>query len=930
MMNKKCAIFLIGLLVPFGASGAEVIIGQDAFTSVIPTHVPTATQGAVNTAIATALPTVSVDEMVTICDAGFKDTTKRLEYSVKFVDAVLGAQQQYLAKVAECTAKKGTYTGGKCVGRDGTELVYANVCPSGSVCVNDFAEIVTNMQIAMSTHIAGYQTEKGITLTCLDNYRDGGTAHYVQCSAGGQPYEFAFAKLNATDEEIAAAENDKDDSDQGGGDGKESAVGTPCPATGNGLRSINDKTKVGDTCSSSYITSGTVFMRSNNTCSCRAETCIAGYVVKSGKCVQVGNNNADVNNPEQAKTNIDMAMANVPLYDVCHDDKGKTGGAEHCVEDPFNWVNVQMLAANELIRQYVRLHYNNKEVFCDTGYESVKTYGNDDYVKCATIDGKDFFTFKFDDVRESVDADNTTGVIFGICKVYDLDGLKGATWCKKVPDSKVSEITKFAENFALKASCSNGRCSFTEMADVYDKKGSDQLTNMAKIAGVDPCAFYIKGGIQINSSSSITHQIETYVRSKINVKQFSCNAKASQVDSDKTAAYCGKNNSDGAGYRDDILRCYADGKPIDFIFDDTTELMKFRDRGGKQAMSCVTANGKFTGDDCVLAGEAQCNQIKKLSAQTCPECKSVVWDAAEQLCKLPSSATVRKFQDGIEIAAKVGVATGVVVLTVVSGGSALAIAGAGVALAGTITITTTDAVQDNAMRNFIQQLNACNATACARTLLTAENIKAMENTKKTADNELLVDAMDALLNRLWANADAETINKLANMCEVDAEGYLRETDTCPFYPSKVTGYQIARAIGTALEITGGVMMIVGSFGKVTHTVAEQIESLKTTGWIRSGTGWLNQTTGQTLSHLPRGTVGWVPGANRWMAYGATGSRSTFGFVKNVADVMNITETTSVTLNNAVTLGAGAATVGNAAGNAGSDKNQPWVPTVNAQ
>ncbi len=180
MMNKKIATFLIGLLVSFGAHAAEVAIGQDAFTSAIPTHVPATTQGAVNTAIATVGPTVSVDEMIAICDAGFKDTTKRLEYSVKFVDAVLGAQQQYLTKVAECNAKKGTYTGGKCVGRDGYELVYANVCPSGSVCVNDFAEIVTNMQIAMSTHIAGYQTEKGITLTCLDNYRDGGTAHYLQ------------------------------------------------------------------------------------------------------------------------------------------------------------------------------------------------------------------------------------------------------------------------------------------------------------------------------------------------------------------------------------------------------------------------------------------------------------------------------------------------------------------------------------------------------------------------------------------------------------------------------------------------------------------------------------------------------------------------------------------------------------------------------
>ncbi len=929
MISKKILTFLIGAMMFCGAY-ADINLSETSFQGALST-VPSAKQSAVTGLVTTSLPSVSVTEMMDIADAGFKDGENRLKDATAFVDAVLTAQQQYLIAVAECAKIKGSYINGKCVGPDGYELIYKHVCPSGQYCVTDFTDVVTNMKYVHANYINGYATAHNLKLTCLDAFRNGGTKHYLQCSALGQPYEFEFARLDASDAEIAAANKTTEEDEDGN-----ATTGTACPATGNGLKSINDTTKVGDACSSSYITKGTVFMRKNNTCSCRAEACIAGYVVKSGKCVQVGNDNADVNNPEQAKTNIDMAMAiaNTKLYDVCHDDKGITGGIEHCIEDPFNWVQVQLLAANELIKQYVRLHYNNKEVFCDTGYETVKTYGNDDYVKCATTDGKDFFTFKFHDIRESFDSTNSGGVKLGICKVYDLEdkGIGENRWCQRVSESKYADITKFAEKFALRAECKNGNCNFFEMTSMYDGDRNDQLANVATIPNVDPCAFYVKSIVQINSSSSLTHQIETYVRSNANINKFSCNAKATQVNSDKTAAYCGKKDSDGMGYVDDILRCYADDKPIDFIFDDTTELMKFRDRGGKQAISCVASGGKFTGDDCVLAGEAQCNQIKKLSAQTCPECKSVVWDAADQICKLPSSASLRKFQDGIEVTAKVGMAAGVVVLTAVSGGSALAIAGAGVALAGTITIETTGYVQDESMRDFIQQLNACNAPACARTLLTPENIKAMQNTKKTADNELLVDAMDALLARLWSNADPETINKLADMCEVDAEGYLRETDTCPFYPSKVTGYQIAKAVGTTLEIAGGLMMIAGSFDKVTRTVTQQVESLKTTGWIKTSGGWLNQTTGETLAKLPRGVAGWSPAAKRWMAYGVSNNWSTFGFksMPEVANIMNISETTTVNLKNAVTLGAGVATVGNAAGNAGSDKNQPWVPTVNAQ
>jgi len=53
----------------------------------------------------------------------------------------------------------------------------------------------------------------------------------------------------------------------------------------NGLKSINEETKIGDFCSSVYIATGEVFRRSDGTCSCAASSCNKGYRSQGGRCV---------------------------------------------------------------------------------------------------------------------------------------------------------------------------------------------------------------------------------------------------------------------------------------------------------------------------------------------------------------------------------------------------------------------------------------------------------------------------------------------------------------------------------------------------------------------------------------------------------------------------------------------------------------------
>ena len=86
-------------------------------------------------------------------------------------------------------------------------------------------------------------------------------------------------------------------------DANSSDVAEYCPATGNGLSSITDKTKIGDFCSSSNIAEGEVVRRKDKTCTCRASACNACCYSQNGQCKKRGAN--DTNNcPRQVYKNV--------------------------------------------------------------------------------------------------------------------------------------------------------------------------------------------------------------------------------------------------------------------------------------------------------------------------------------------------------------------------------------------------------------------------------------------------------------------------------------------------------------------------------------------------------------------------------------------------------------------------------------------------
>lgn len=68
--------------------------------------------------------------------------------------------------------------------------------------------------------------------------------------------------------------------------GEEKTDADMCPKTGNALKSITDKNKVGDSCTSDIISQGTITKHKNGTCRCNATGCWAPYTPKGGQCVK--------------------------------------------------------------------------------------------------------------------------------------------------------------------------------------------------------------------------------------------------------------------------------------------------------------------------------------------------------------------------------------------------------------------------------------------------------------------------------------------------------------------------------------------------------------------------------------------------------------------------------------------------------------------
>ncbi|MBR5355170.1 MAG: hypothetical protein IK122_03510, partial [Alphaproteobacteria bacterium] len=586
---------------------------------------------------------------------------------------------------------------------------------------------------------------------------------------------------------------------------------------------------IGDTCKSTNIYAGEVVFKKGYNCTCLAYACNPGFYIKGGAChteVADGNGNClrkeydgnESNNSREkcfafcgqmgdklgckANTSIwfkkenkclcnatydevdtvrQQRIESLPYKAVCGADKGKTGGEEHCIKDVFNWTNVGMIQATGLAAEYALLKYN-KVVHCSDKYRKAS---NDDWVQCTTDDKKTFFEFQFDDVVESVDGRIQSDLTTAVCKLHGATALdiNGNIYMDACMGECTDALKKTAKKFGLTPNqkdfyVPNYYKNMTICVLDDRRLGKNDGDKLAKIEGIDNYIFY--HGIQIQGNQDLIRKLRQYIQStgKFEIKSFTCDKGVGKI-------------KNGNIETDDILRCYLNDQPIDFVFDDNSEMWKTYQKAGKQAINCIVNGGTYSGKGCLGLTEQVCQAVAAQDKKSCPECQSAHWDANLEQCVLPAGAAARNLEQGIKVGTIVVVAVGAAAVTVATGGAA----GVGAALlvvevvgAGVETVATAKIQQ--AAVDFLNASNKCKDASCAESMIknNFQRLANLQNDFAAAE----VNAIDSEMARLY--------ELIPDNSEVFNLTKLEDSQLSMFAAGSWEPEQVWRAIGVTMQM----------------------------------------------------------------------------------------------------------------------------------
>ncbi len=508
----------------------------------------------------------------------------------------------------------------------------------------------------------------------------------------------------------------------------------------------------------------------------------------------------DINKPEgktKCRTFVQelITLGAVKYYRVCNADKGKSGGKEFCINDfftnkAFGGTQVDIRTARGLASEYIRIKHKDKNVVCAETSYPCGPGSVDDCLTCTSPAIKTYYDFVFDDAAETSDVDISMGIESSLCRIHGTEyqhnspGAGGRSFCETKDKALCAKISDSAKRFGYSASIvwNDGPC-------ILRQTGPTSKSRLRTAFGIDNMAFR-NGAVQLNANSALDSQIKTFVISEIaptKLTSFKCNNAS-------TSLY---DFSGMVTETDDVLTCYVNGQPVDFLFDDLSESWAITARGGAQGMDCIVSGGTFTGKNCTHLTEIQCKKLAEQNIANCPECKVVQWDATNQICVLPSSTSATNLDKGLKI-------TGTVV------GGALSVVGSVALIATTAPVSGFVAVAtivlevgsivgtaievgsqiqiDKQAQEFLIEIAKCNSQSCAEKHF-AESFQRMAN--------LAPDFTDTEINAI----DSE-FARLARLLPADSSIYtggIQDNQLALTDPNSWEPEQVWRAVGVGLQ-----------------------------------------------------------------------------------------------------------------------------------
>ena len=520
------------------------------------------------------------------------------------------------------------------------------------------------------------------------------------------------------------------------------------------------------------------------------------------------NGGYDLTKSEDQKKCINFVRAFVALtlddyYEVCGKDAHVKGITAYCIDNVFYHENtladtqVTMLEAVGLAKEYVRINankYNNDVIECSDKYRDDDALIAPDYfIKCRSVTDPIYYEFKFDDVTESKDINITASVEKAICEMHGVDYIYATSSqtstfstnvtfypakCKTSDATLCSKINESMKRFGYNTKMQGKDC-------VISDNTINSESQLRTAFGINNKAF--KTGYQLSAYSEIRNNLCEYIKKNANTTITSCECNYNRTQLIKAN-----------GVVDDVLTCYANGQPIDFVFDDLSEHNKRIKQGNMEAFNCTVLGGEYQGNTCFTPDRKLCEQIAAATISECPECAKAYFDAEKNACVLPNASKANDHQKKVNIGLIVGgavVGAGIIIYTGGTGFAVVAVAvetiGAGMELGAQMHI---DGVADE----FFMKANNCNDAKCAEEILKEYFKYISRMTNDLQDGEKLgIDSKMATLVEMLPEDSQFLIDIVAGCYEENGDGF----DIAQCDDGTWNDAQIIRAVGIGLQFT---------------------------------------------------------------------------------------------------------------------------------
>jgi len=299
------------------------------------------------------------------------------------------------------------------------------------------------------------------------------------------------------------------------------------------------------------------------------------------------------------------------FYPVC--EKSATKGQSICVDDFWVAIRgtwVRLSEAIGIAQEYAQLK-NKETVVCSPKTRQVNPPARASYLKCTSVDGEHFYEFKFNSTTETNDRDIISGTLRAIGKMHNIEFQNADCSLERIASDSNCALAYKTSDTGQCEKINNSLKRFGYSSKIITSEKFGRRCEVFGITGGNRTAYNIDNtvfqDVQYVAGPDVEKRIKAYVQKELSQQ----NIKLEKFSCDKSTKHNYTNIAmDGLIKKhNEILTCYINGSPIDFLFADLSENKDYAKNAGLSKMACIQLGGKVDQKKCRGLDEQECNKL---------------------------------------------------------------------------------------------------------------------------------------------------------------------------------------------------------------------------------------------------------------------------------------------------------------------------------